>query len=61
MQQEQGRGGGRDESTGAFDEKNIPAESFFSFPFSLFFFFQTRYVLDDEDRGGLRTENVTQA
>lgn len=26
-----------------------------------FFFFQTRYVLDDEDRGGLRTENVTQA
>lgn len=39
MQQEQGRGGGRDESTGAFDEKNIPAGSFFSFPFSLFFFF----------------------
>lgn len=32
-----------DESTGAFDEKNIPAGSFFSFlffPFFLFFFFR---------------------
>lgn len=60
MQQEQGRGGGRDESTGAFDEKNIPAESFFSFPFSLFFFFRrdtssmTRTEADSAQKTSLR-------
>lgn len=55
-----GKGGGRDESTGAFDEKNIPAGSFFSFPFSLFFFFRrdtssmTRTEADSAQKTSLR-------
>lgn len=61
MQQEQGRGEAGMKARGRSTRKISLQDRSFLFLSLFFFFFQTRYVLDDEDRGGLRTENVTQA
>lgn len=61
MQQEQGRGEAGMKARGRSTRKISLQDRSFLFLSLFFFFFQTRYVLDDEDRDGLRTENVTQA